>query len=130
MSQFHKEEEHSTTFALLFDSHDGIEQKFLQKTKDYPYTLIKDKEERRISSMLDTAGQMGKQFMTLQMSAVSAICMANSYDEAVLIEAGLLPLIPSGVGICLTCLAKAIATCEENLIVLKDLQEAVKGYTK
>lgn len=127
-TQFHTEETHAKGFALLFDSH-KIEAKFNEKVKGtIPYSIIKDKEENRLSSMLHSVGEIGAQFITLQMAAVSAIAIARSSDEAALMQLGFLKLVPSGIAICPTCLAKAIATCEENLIVLRDIQEAVKNY--
>lgn len=43
-------------------------------------------------------------------------------------QIGIIKIVPNGIAICPTCLAKAIQTCEENLIVLKDIQEATKQY--
>lgn len=126
MSQFHKEEAHGQAFALLFDSYQ-IETKFKERTS-LPYLIIKDKEENRISSMLASAGEIGAQFVYLQTSAIQAIVIAKSADEAALMTIGLLKIIPNGIAICPTCLAKAILTCEENLAVLKDIQEATKQY--
>lgn len=126
MSQFYKEETHEQAFALLFDSFQ-IESKFKERTS-LPYRIIKDKEEKRISSMLATAGEIGAQFISLQLAAVSAIAMAKSGDEAIAMQIGIIKIIPSGVAICPTCLSKAIQVCEENLAVLKDIQEATKQY--
>jgi len=128
-NQFHNDE-HSTCFALLFDSHAGVEHYFKARTKDYPYSIIKDKEEKRISSMLVTAGQLGAQMISFQKSAINAIAIAKSYEEALAVEMGLLPIVPSGLAICPTCLEKTILACEENIAVLKDIQEAVKEYVK
>lgn len=128
MREFHKPEEHGRAFELLFDSY-KIEAKFKERAgNDFPYSIIKDKEEKRISSMLDSAGEIGRQFMHLQTSAISAVAIARNVDEALLMQIGAIRIIPNGVAICPTCLAKAISTCEENLIVLKDIQEATKGY--
>lgn len=129
MTYFHNDAKHSNMFALLYASHDNIEEKFKAKTENFPYVVIKDKEEKRISAMLSSAGEIGRQFVNLQLSAIQNIAVAHSYDEAMLIQAGLLPLMPSGVGICPTCLAKTILLCEEQLIILKDIQEAIKSYT-
>lgn len=128
MSEFHKPEDHGRAFALLFDSF-HIEAKFKERTS-LPYSIIKDKEEKRISSMLDTAGEIGAQFIHLQLAAVSAIAIARTVDEAMLMTIGAIKIIPNGVAICPTCLAKAIQVCEENLIVLKDIQEATKQYAR
>lgn len=130
MNKFHNEEDHTPCFALLFDSHDDVERRFKEKTSNYPYTVIKDKEEKRISAMLDSAGQIGSNFVSLQKSAISAIAMANNQDEAMMMSLGIMPMVPSGVSICSTCLARAILTCQEQLEILKDLQEAVKGYVR
>lgn len=127
-NQFHKPEDHGKAFALLFDSF-HIEAKFKERTS-LPYKIIKDKEEKRISSMLDTAGEIGAQFYHLQMAAISAVALARTFEEAILMETGALKIIPNGIAICPTCLAKAIQVCEENLIVLKDIQEATKQYIK
>lgn len=126
MSQFHKEQDHGKAFALLFDSY-KIEDKFKERTS-LPYSVIKDKEEKRISSMLATAGEIGAEFIHLQLSAVSAIALARTANEALSMQVGLTKIIPNGIAICPTCLAKAIQVCEENLIVLKDIQEATKQY--
>lgn len=125
-SQFHKEETHGRAFALLFDSY-KIEDKFKERIS-LPYSIIKDREEKRISSMLVTAGEIGAEFIHLQLSAVSAIALARTLEEALLMQMGATKIIPNGVAICPTCLAKAIQVCEENLIVLKDIQEATKEY--
>lgn len=125
---FHKPENHGKAFALLFNSH-SIESKFKERTP-LPYSIIKDKEEKRIASMLEIAGELGAQFIHLQLAAVSAIAIARTVDEALLMQVGAVKIIPSGIAICPTCLAKAIYTCEENLIVLKDIQEATRQYAK
>lgn len=106
MSQFHKPEEHGQAFALLFDSY-KIEAKFKERTS-LPYSIIKDKEEKRISSMLATAGEIGAQFIQLQLAAISAVALAKTTDEAILMQIGAIQIIPNGVAICPTCLAKAI----------------------
>ena len=129
MSEFHTEEKHGRAFALLFNTH-NIEQKFKERVKDIPYTVIKDKEEARLSGMLTSCGDIGAKFISLQTSAVGAIALASSPDEQLLMQMGLMKIIPGGVAICPTCLARAILTCEENLEVLKDIQEAVSKYAK
>lgn len=63
MTEFSKSEDHGQAFALLFDSFQ-IETKFKERTS-LPYRIIKDKEEKRISSMLTTAGEIGAQFIQL-----------------------------------------------------------------
>lgn len=126
MSEFHKEAEHDKYFALLFDSH-NIEAKF-RTSSTMRYTIIKDKEERRICSMLESVGDIGAQFIQLQTSAVSSIAWANTPEEALLKQFGMIKIPPSGLAICPHCLDKAILTCEENLQVLKDLREATKSY--
>jgi hypothetical protein len=80
--------------------------------------------------MLTSAGDIGAKFMQLQMSAVSAIAVASSPEEQLLMSAAFMKITPGGVGICPTCLANAILTCQENLEVLKDIQEAVSKYAK
>ena len=129
MTDFHKPEDHGRAFALLFDSCTDIEKKFKERTS-LPYSMIKDKEEKRISSMLDTASEIGAQFIHLQLAAISAVAIARTVDEALLMQMGAIKIIPNGIAICPTCLAKAIQVCEENLIVLKDIQEATKQYAK
>lgn len=125
-NQFHKEEDHGKAFALLFASY-NIEDKF-KRTTSLPYSIIKDKEEKRISSMLDSASEIGAQFIHLQLSAVSAVALAKTAEEAWMMQAGIIKIIPNGVAICPTCLSRAIQVCEENLIVLKDIQDATKQY--
>lgn len=125
-NEFHNDK-HATPFALLFDSH-KIERKFKERVQDMRHTVICGKEEARISAMLITAGDIGAKFMQLQMSAISAIALASSPDEQLLMQVGLIKIIPGGVGICPTCLQNAILTCQENLEVLKDIQEATKQY--
>jgi len=124
--QFHSNT-HALPFALLFDSH-KIERAFKERVKDMKHTVIWGKEESRISAMIEIAGDIGAKFMQLQMSAVSAIALAKSPDEQVLMQMGLMKITPGGVGICPTCLANAILTCQENLEVLKDIQQAVSKY--
>ena len=128
MSKFHTPEDHGTAFALLYDSH-KVEAKFKDRT-ELRYAVIKDKEETRISSMVESAGDIGAAFMDLQKTAICCVALASSQEEAVLMQIGLVKSQISGVAICPTCLAKAILTCEENLAVLKDLQEAIKVYAK
>lgn len=126
MNDFNKEEDHGNAFALLFDSF-NIEEKFKSRT-ELPYRVIKDKEEKRIASMLHSASEIGHQFVRLQTTAISAVAIAKTQEEGMLMELGMVAIIPNGVAICPTCLARAISTCEENLIVLKDIQEAIKQY--
>lgn len=128
MTDFKTEENHGKAFALLFDSYQ-IEAKFKSRT-EIPYIIIKDREEKRISSMLASAGEIGAQFVHLQTAAVSAVAIARTEEEAILMYTGMIKIIPQGVAICPTCLQKAILTCEENLAVLKDIQEATKQYAK
>lgn len=124
--QFHNDK-HAEPFALLFHSH-NMEQKFKERAPEYKYNVIRDKEETRLNAMLQSAGDIGAKFIQLQMSAVSAIALASSPDEQYLMAAGLLKIIPGGLAICPTCLANAILTCQENLEVLKDIQQAVSKY--
>lgn len=124
--QFHSNT-HAKPFALLFHSH-NLEQKFKERAPEYKCTVIRDKEETRLNAMLQSAGDIGAKFIQLQTSAVSAIALASSPDEQVLMSMGLMKIIPGGLAICPTCLADAILTCQENLEVLKDIQEAVKKY--
>lgn len=128
MSHFHKEDEHTKLFVLLFNSC-NIEEKFKERTQGtIPYVILKDKDEKRMSSMLHSAGEIGAHFISLQTSAVSAIAMARSEEEAIAMTLGLIKLSPNGLAICKTCLEKAILTCEENLAVLKDIKEATEQY--
>lgn len=126
-NQFHKENDHGKAFALLFHSH-NIEEKFKQKVKNFSYTVIKDKEENRLHAMLTSVGEIGAKLIQLQASAITAVAIASSPFEQAMMETGLMEIKPSGVGICRTCLANAILTCEENLEILKDIQEATKQY--
>lgn len=123
---FHKYEDHSKAFALLFDSHQ-IEDKFKRITS-LSYSIVRDKEEQRLCSMLEVSGEIGEEFIHTVKSAVSCVAIAKSEKEAIAMQLGIVKIIPSGMAICLTCLTKAIRLCEENLIILKDLQEATKKY--
>lgn len=128
MSEFHNEPEHDKSFALLFASH-NIEERFKTTSKGIiKYHIINDREEKRMCSMLDSVGQIGNEFIGLQQSAISAVAFANSPEEALLKTLGLVRVVPSGMAVCPHCLAKAILACEENLAVLKDIQEAIKSY--
>lgn len=127
MFEFHNDEKHDKHFALLFDSC-NIEYKFKERASNIPYTIIKDREEKRISAMLTSAGAIGAQFIHLQTSAISCIALAKSDDEAMLMSLGFLKIVPQGMAICPTCLDQSILTCEENLAVLKDIREATKKY--
>jgi hypothetical protein len=127
MTEFHNNQIHTKPFALLFHSH-NLEQKFKERAPDYKCIVIRDKEETRLNAMLTSAGDIGAKFIQLQTLAVSAIAVASSPDEQLLMTAGLIKIIPGGLAICPTCLADAILTCQENLEVLKDIQEAVSKY--
>ena len=126
-NKFHTEKDHGKAFALLFHTH-NIEQKFKERVPDIQYTVVKDKEEARLGAMLHIAGEIGHKFIQLQTSAVMAVAIASSEEQHLLMQMGMVKIIPSGVAICPTCLARAILTCEENLEVLKDIQEATKRY--
>lgn len=128
MSEFHTPEDHGSAFAILYDSY-KVEEKFKDKT-ELRYVIVKDKEEKRISSMIESAGEIGTSFANLQKAAICCVAIAKNEDMAALMSLGLIPANISGVAICPTCLAKAIITCEENLAVLKDIQEATKVYAK
>lgn len=125
-NQFHKPEDHGRAFALLFDSHQ-IEDKF-KRTTSLSYSIVRDKEEQRLCSMLEVSGEIGEEFIHTVKSAISCVAIAKSENEAIAIQLGIVKIVPSGLAICPTCLAKAIRLCEENLIVLRDLQEATKQY--
>ncbi len=128
MSQFHNEETHKA-FVLLFDSC-KIEHKFKSRS-ELPYTVITgEKEERRLASMLTSVGEIGILFKELQHSAIACVAIAKSEDEAIAIGLGLIKIVPQGLAICTGCLDRAIKACEENLAVLKDIQEATKAYAK
>lgn len=126
MSDFHKNEDHGTAFAILYDSH-KIENKFKDRT-ELRYVIVKDKEEKRISSMVESAGDIGASFVHLQKAAICCVAIARTEEEGILMQLGMIPSNVGGVAICPACLAKAILTCEENLAVLRDIQEATKAY--
>lgn len=126
MSEFHNDN-HDKPFALLFNSH-AIEENFISKNTGIIHTVIKDKEETRLMGMLSSASEIGLKFIDLQKSAIAAIAIARSEDEYLAMSFGILKIIPGGVAICPTCLNNAILTCQENLEVLKDIQEAVSKY--
>lgn len=127
MSKFHKDNEVHARFGLLFDSC-KIENKFKQAVPDCKFTIVKDKEEARFSSMLNSAGSIGSAFVRLQTSAIECIALAATPQEAYAISLGLIPVIPQGIMVCPGCLERSILTCQENLEVLKDIQEAIKKY--
>lgn len=126
--KFNIPENHGSAFALLYDSR-KIENKFKDRT-ELRYVIIKDKEEKRISSMVESAGDIGASFVDLQKAAICCVAIASTQEEALLMQIGLVKSQIGGVAICPACLAKAILTCEENLAVLKDIQEATKVYAK
>lgn len=126
MSEFHKEQKH-IGFALLYDSY-NIEEKFKRHVSGIPYFVIKDKEEKRISAMLDSAIILGNAFQSRQASAISCVAIARNDDEHLAMQLGIIPVKPQGLNICLGCLAKAIDNCQEQLEVLKDIQEMTKTY--
>jgi len=125
VNDFHAEEEHNAV-AILFDSF-KIEEKFKSRS-GLRYVVVKDKEEKRLSGMLSSVGELGLSFKELQHSAIACVAIATSPEEAAAMHMGLIKLVPNGIAVCAGCLTKAIATCEENLAVLKDIQEATKVY--
>ena len=78
--------------------------------------------------MLSSAGNLAASFSEYQRSAIACVAIARSEEEYVAMSLGEIKIVPQGLAICVGCLAKAIATCEENLAVLKDIQEATKQY--
>lgn len=127
MSEFHKEADHNA-IALLFDSY-NIEDRF-NKRSSLPYKVVKDKEEKRLSGMLSSIGDLGLSFSEYQRSAIACVAIASSEEEYISISLGITKPTPQGITVCVGCLEKAIATCEENLAVLKDIQKAVKVYVE
>lgn len=125
MSHFHKDEEHKA-FALLFDSH-KIEDRFNARNKGaIPHLIIKDKEEKRISSMLESIMDLKTAASEYYYSGMQCVVIANSIEEAIACQLG--SFEPQGLAICLSCLRKAITAHEESLTVLKDIEEATKKY--
>ena len=125
MSDFHTEEKHNA-LSLLFDS-SKIEQRYKENV-DVPYLVVVGKEENRIEGMFRAAAELGKGFSEYKTSALAVICMANSYEEGIMMHAGLLPVKVQGMSVCLGCMSKAIQTCEEQLEVLRYIEKLVKGY--
>lgn len=78
MSEFHKDQIHQR-FAVLFDSC-KIEEIF--KPYNIRYSIVKDREEARLNSMLNSAGQMGASFVRNQTSAIECVAIAHSQEEA------------------------------------------------
>lgn len=127
MNDFHKEAEH-IGFALLFDSF-KIEDKFKSVMKgNLPYFIIKDREEKQVSAMLDSAEELTMEFYNVITSAISCVAIAKDSVEAAMIHTGFIKPIAQGLNICTACLAKSILACEEQLEVLKDIQEMTKVY--
>lgn len=127
MSEFHKEENHNAV-ALLFDSC-KIEEKFKSRS-DLRYVIVNGKEENRLAGMLSSAGHLASSFSEHQKSAIACVAIAKNDDEAIAMTLGFMKVTPQGLAVCSGCLAKAIAVGEENLAVLKDIQEATKVYAK
>lgn len=126
MSNFHKEAEHKA-FALLFDSH-KIETQYKNHDSGLPYFIIKDKEEKRMLSMVQSAANLSHAAIHHFEDAVHCVFFAQSLEEQILLKSGLISFKPQGAAVCSGCLAKAILTCQEQLEVLKDIQEATKQY--
>lgn len=127
MNEFHKEEEHNAV-AILFDSC-KIEKMFKERS-GLRHVVVRDKEENRLAGMLSSAGYLAASFSEHQRSAIACVAIARSEEEYISMSLGEMKIEPQGIAICAGCLAKAIATCEENLAVLKDIQEATKVYAK
>lgn len=126
MSDFHKEAKHKA-FALLFDSH-KIEELYKKRDCGLPYFIVKDKEEKRIFSMVQSAADLSHASMHHFEDAVHCVFFCKSLEEEILLRSGLITYTPQGAAICSGCLAKAILTCQEQLEVLKDIQEMSKTY--
>lgn len=125
-NDFHKEAEHKA-ISLLFDS-SKIEQRYKETIPEIPCIIIVGKEEKRIESMFRSAAELGKGFDHYKTSALAVVCMANTYEEGVMMHAGLLPVIVQGISVCPACLSKAIQCCEEQLEVLRDLEKLATDY--
>jgi hypothetical protein len=127
MSEFHKEDEH-IAFSLLFDS-TNIENRYKDTIEDkLPYFVVIDKEEKRLEGMFNSAAELGRGFNHHKTSALAIVCMASSYEEGLLMHAGLLPVSIQGISVCMACLGQAIKTGEEQLEVLRDLEKLATGY--
>ena len=83
MSDFHTEEKHNA-LSLLFDS-SKIEQRYKENV-DVPYLVVVGKEENRIEGMFRAAAELGKGFSEYKTSALAVICMANSYEEGIMMH--------------------------------------------
>lgn len=126
MSNFHKETEHKA-FAMLFDSC-NIEDKYKNQKTNIPYFIVKDKEEKRIFSMVQSAADLSHAAIHHFEDAVHCVFFPKSLEEEILLRSGLITYTPQGAAICSGCLAKAILICQEQLEVLKDIQEMSKVY--
>lgn len=126
MSDFHKEMEH-TGFALLYSSA-NIEEKYKETIREMPCFILCEKDEKRWAAMVTSADDLLKEFRANARSALGSIAIAKTYEEMLLIEVGAIRPKSQGFCICLACLSKAILACEEQLTVLKDIQEATKEY--
>lgn len=127
MSDFHKEAKHENHFCVIFDSF-NVEHKIKPSLGDLKCVIAKDKEEKRLSGMLQSAGEIGANFVALQSAALTAVGVASTVQDAMLQQLGWHKLTPNGFILCPACLDKAILACEENLEVLKDIREATKQY--
>lgn len=128
MSNFHKEAEHMG-FALLFDSF-KIEDKFksVMKGKIYLILLLKTEKKNKYQQCFDSAEELTMEFYNVITSAISCVAIAKDSVEAAMIHTGFIKPIAQGLNICTACLAKSILACEEQLEVLKDIQEMTKVY--
>lgn len=126
MSDFHKEAEHKA-ISLLFDS-SKIEARYKENVPDIPCIMIVGKEEKRIESMFRSAAELGTGFNHYKTSALAVVCMAQTYEEGLLMHAGLLPVTVQGISVCIACMSKAIQACEEQLEVLRDIEKLAIGY--
>jgi hypothetical protein len=115
--------------AILFDKSIEASAKARNFKKIF---IIEGRVEKRIQSILDTTIQVSCSFVSHQRSAIEEINTASSIQEMLAIQlshmTGETPP-RKGITLCPGCLARAIILCEENLIALKDLQDAIKEYT-
>lgn len=127
MSDFHKEQEHKA-FTMLFASA-NVEKEYIKRMEGkLPHVVIKDKDEARICSMLDSITTLTYHTQDLQQSAFQAVMMARTYEDVVAYQLGINNLKPSGLAVCPACLRKAILALEESLEVMKDIEVAAKAY--
>lgn len=131
MDYFKSESHEHGQYGILFGSNPNIKDLYQKALgNEISCVVIESREEEKIHNMLDCAGKSVNEVIKYQTSALTVVAVANSQDEAVMMQMGFIRYEAQGVTICPGCLQQAIFKCEEQLNALKDLQEATKEYCK